>query len=72
LRKTSEALLLAFHDLELVLEVCDRVMLIDNGAIVTNGNPREVMGDVALMEAHGLERPHSLTPHTETHHGREQ
>jgi cobalt/nickel transport system ATP-binding protein len=68
LKKTSEALLLASHDLELVLEVCDRVMLIDNGVVVTNGNPREVMVDVTLMEAHGLERPHSLTPHRELHH----
>jgi cobalt/nickel transport system ATP-binding protein len=68
LKKTSEALLLASHDLELVLEVCDRVLLIDNGTVVTNGNPREVMVDVALMEAHGLERPHSLAPHSELHH----
>ena len=68
LKKTSEALLLASHDLELVLEVCDRVVLIDDGVVVTNGNPQEVMADVALMEAHGLERPHSLTPHSEPHH----
>jgi cobalt/nickel transport system ATP-binding protein len=68
LKKTPEALLLASHDLELVLEVCDRVVLIDNGAVVINGNPREVMVDVTLMEAHGLERPHSLTPHSEVHH----
>jgi cobalt/nickel transport system ATP-binding protein len=70
LKQTSEALLLASHDLELVLEVCDQVVLIDNGAVVTNGIPREIMVDVALMEAHGLERPHSLTPHTEPHHTR--
>jgi cobalt/nickel transport system ATP-binding protein len=68
LKKTPEALLLASHDLELVLEVCDRVVLIDDGAIVSNGDPRELMGDVALMEAHGLERPHSLAPHAEPHH----
>jgi cobalt/nickel transport system ATP-binding protein len=72
LKTTSEALLLASHDLELVLEVCDRVVLIDSGAVVTNGDPREVMVDVVLMEAHGLERPHSLTPHTELHHGQEK
>jgi cobalt/nickel transport system ATP-binding protein len=69
LKTTSETLLLASHDLELVLEVCDRVVLLDDGAVVTNGNPREVMVDVVLMEAHGLERPHSLTPHSELHHG---
>jgi cobalt/nickel transport system ATP-binding protein len=68
LNNTSEAFLLASHDLELVLEVCDRVVLVDNGRIVTTGDPHQVMGNVELMEAHGLERPHSLTPHTEPHH----
>ena len=69
LKRTSEAFLLASHDLELVLEVCDRVVLVDNGRIVTMGDPRQVMGNVELMEAHGLERPHSLKPHSEQHHG---
>ena len=63
-------LLIASHDLELVLEVCDRVILLDEGRIVTDGDPRETMGDVALMEVHGLERPHSLVYHAEPHQGR--
>jgi len=61
-------LLVASHDLELILELCDRVVLMDEGQIVVNGDPRELMSDVALMEAHGLERPHSLVPHAEPHH----
>ncbi len=68
LRKSEETIILASHDLELILEVCDRVVLIDEGNIIANGNPREVMGNVALMKAHGLERPHSLAPHAEPHH----
>jgi len=68
LQASPETVLIASHDLELVLEVCDRVILMDEGCIVVNGKPREVMGDVALMEAHGLEKPHSLVPHTEPHH----
>jgi len=40
----------------------------DEGRIVANGKPREVMGNVELMEAHGLERPHSLVPHVVPHH----
>jgi len=43
-------------------------MLMDEGNIVANGDPRDMMGDVELMEAHGLERPHSLVPHAEPHH----
>ncbi len=61
-------LLIATHDLELVLDVCDRVVLLDEGRVIVEGCPGDVMCDVALMEAHGLERPHSLTPHAEPHH----
>jgi len=68
LQASSETILVASHDLELVLEVCSRVMLMDEGNIVANGDPRDMMGDAELMEAHGLERPHSLVPHAEPHH----
>jgi cobalt/nickel transport system ATP-binding protein len=68
LQASEETILIASHDLELILEVCDRAILMDEGRIVANGNPREMMCDVELMEAHGLERPHSLVPHAEPHH----
>ena len=68
LQASPQTLLVASHDLELLLEVCSRVILLDEGRIVADGAPREIMGDVVLMEAHGLERPHSLIPHTETDH----
>jgi cobalt/nickel transport system ATP-binding protein len=60
-------LLVAPHDLELVLEVCSRVVLMDGGRIVADGNPREIMRNGGLMEAHGQERPHSLIPHRIRH-----
>lgn len=70
LQASPEATLVASHDLELILEVCDRVVLMDEGRIITNGDPSRVMGDVKLMEIHGLEKPHSLVPHAESHHRR--
>lgn len=63
LQQSEHTFLLASHDLELVLEVCERVVLVDAGSIVATGTPTGLMSDVALMEAHGLERPHSLVPH---------
>jgi len=60
LQASPETLLLASHDLELIMEVCDRVLLLDAGQIVADGCPRAVMGDAALMTAHGLERPAAL------------
>ncbi|WP_279308291.1 energy-coupling factor ABC transporter ATP-binding protein [Nodosilinea sp. FACHB-131] len=69
LQNSTETVLISSHDLEFVLEVCDRVILIDEGRIIADGCPRQIMGDRALMEAHGLEKPHSLIPHVDLHHG---
>lgn len=68
LQQAPETMLISSHDLEFLLEVCDRVLLIDDGQIAADGDPHRVMGDVDLMLAHGLERPHSLVPHVEPHH----
>ena len=65
---SEETILVASHDLELVLEVCERVVLLDQGRVIADGDPRKLMGDERLMQAHGLERPHSLVPHAERHH----
>lgn len=59
----EQALLIASHDLEMLLEVCPRVILIDGGRIRADGPARAVLGDAALMAAHGQEVPHSLIPH---------
>lgn len=68
LQKSQETMLISSHDLEFVLEVCDRVVVLDHGHIIADGLPHEIMGDEALMLEHGLEKPHSLIPHVEPHH----
>jgi energy-coupling factor transporter ATP-binding protein EcfA2 len=52
--------LIATHDLEMVLELCNRTILLDAGRVVANGLSRNVLGDPNLLEAHGLEMPLSL------------
>jgi cobalt/nickel transport system ATP-binding protein len=52
--------IVAGHDLELILEICQRVILLDEGKIITNGETREVLSNKSLMEYHGLEVPLSL------------
>ena len=52
--------LIATHDLEMVLELCSRTVLIDRGRVVADGPSREILGDAELMESHGLEQPLSL------------
>ncbi len=68
IQASSETILVSSHDLELILEVCQRVILLDGGQIVAQGDARDLMSDSQLMEAHGLERPHSLEHHVVQHH----
>ena len=63
LRSFEHTRIIATHDLELVVDVCSRVMVMDGGRVVADGPTRLILNDVALMQAHGLERPHSLTHH---------
>jgi cobalt/nickel transport system ATP-binding protein len=59
---------IAAHDLELVRETCRRVLVLDGGRLIRDGPARTILADAQLMEAHGLEVPHSLTHHVEQHH----
>ena len=68
LQRSRETLAIASHDLEFLLEVCDRVILIDQSRVIADGNIRQIMANQALMEQHGLEKPHSLIPHPERHY----
>lgn len=61
LQAAGETIMLSSHDLELILEVCDRVILLNQGRVIADGIPQEIMSDRNLMETNGLEVPHSLT-----------
>ena len=55
-----QARLIASHDLEMILDLCPRVVLLDRGAVVTDGSAIEILSDAELIESHGLEVPYSL------------
>jgi energy-coupling factor transporter ATP-binding protein EcfA2 len=52
--------LIATHDLELVVELCSRVIVLDKGVIVAQGSTTKLLSNEQLMLDHGLERPHIL------------
>jgi cobalt/nickel transport system ATP-binding protein len=61
---------IASHDLEMIREICQRVVLLDGGKVVADGSTQSILADADLVNAHGLEVPHSLTHHAagEQHH----
>jgi cobalt/nickel transport system ATP-binding protein len=52
--------IVASHDLDMIVALCPRVFVLDQGTIIASGRTAEVLSDVPLMLAHGLEKPHSL------------
>jgi cobalt/nickel transport system ATP-binding protein len=60
LRSLPVAQVIATHDLELVVETCARVIVLDRGAIVMEGPPASILADEPRMLEHGLETPHIL------------
>jgi cobalt/nickel transport system ATP-binding protein len=60
LRRLSCTKLIATHDLELVLEVCPRTVVLDDGRVAADGASEAILGDAKIMEEHGLEVPMSL------------
>jgi len=49
--------IIAGHDLDLVLRLCSRVIVLDGGAVAAAGAPREIFFDRKFMEFHHMELP---------------
>jgi cobalt/nickel transport system ATP-binding protein len=55
-----QARLIASHDLEMILDLCPRVLVLDRGKVVADGPAIEILADASQIEPHGLEVPYSL------------
>ena len=60
IRGLSGTKLIATHDLELVLDTCPRVLVLDGGRLAADGPAEKLLADAELMERHGLEVPYRL------------
>lgn len=56
LREMSITMLVSTHDLAMVREVFPRMVIMDNGRIVADGQTSELMKDEKLLMEHGLEK----------------
>jgi energy-coupling factor transporter ATP-binding protein EcfA2 len=60
LRDLPAVKIIATHDLEMVLELCSRVIVLDEGRVHADGPARSILADEHLLADHGLELPLSI------------
>ena len=52
--------IIASHDLDMILDTCNRTILMAKGEIIKDGDTREILTDKVLLEANNLELPLSM------------
>jgi cobalt transport protein ATP-binding subunit len=57
LRELPITMLVSSHDLRMVAELFPRMVVMDEGLIVADGDTQALMADEELLHTHGLERP---------------
>ena len=59
--RLDKTMLIASHDLDMILDTCSRVILLDQGKVIADGETGAVLSNRELLEAHSLELPLSLS-----------
>ena len=61
IRSLKQTRIITSHDLDMILDTCSRVILIDEGRIIKDGTAEEILKDRELLEAHSMELPLSFS-----------
>ncbi len=57
LHRQNNTVILVTHDMRLVAEMAHRIIILKEGKIVKDGNPRTIFSDLDLLEENNLEQP---------------
>ena len=57
MRSFDRTMLVTSHDLDMIVDTCQRVILLSRGKIVADGKTDEILHDNALLEANRMELP---------------
>ena len=57
IRELKQTKLIASHDLDMILDTCDRVILISGGRVAADGPAAEILSNKELLEANRMELP---------------
>ena len=57
LNQLNQAKIIASHDLNMIMDTCDRTILLSGGKVIKDGSTKEILLDKELMEKSGLELP---------------
>ena len=57
LNQLNQAKIIASHDLNMIMDTCERTILLSDGKVIKDGNTKEILLDKELMEESGLELP---------------
>ena len=57
IRALPQTKLIASHDLDMILDTCQRVILLSEGAIIADGEAQTILRDKALLENNRMELP---------------
>lgn len=61
IKELGQTKIITSHDLDMILDTCDRVILLSDGEVIADGKAEDILSDRELLEANHMELPLSLS-----------